>query len=140
MDEPVLKSGDKVIALASVVRSVSLLSGGFSAGFVNWMVNYKFIIAAGYAFAGDIVGYLVGYVISRLLFPASKGRVRVIRAGMPSLPLTLKAGIIGAAAASLLNTVLVNMITRSELTFAFIPSVGFSLLIGIVLACLVSLL
>jgi len=62
MDEPKLKHGDMVIDLAGLARTVSLLAGGFSAGFVNWMANHKFIVAVGYAFVGSITGYLIGYI------------------------------------------------------------------------------
>jgi hypothetical protein len=140
MTEAELRPGNKVVELAAVVRTASLLTGAIVAALVSWIAKHKLTISCLSFVSGAIVGYVIGLALGRILFPATDGNVVVAKAGIASLRLTLKGGIFGSLLASLVVAVANSFFVEIQITLVIGPALGIGAIVGIVFACLASLL
>ncbi|OGV61826.1 MAG: hypothetical protein A2283_06335 [Lentisphaerae bacterium RIFOXYA12_FULL_48_11] len=140
MTETGLNPGDRVIELAGFTRSAAVIAAVISSGVVVWMAKHKAGLTAVCVIGCAIIGYAVGFVVARVLFPATGENVIVTKVGASSLPLTLKGGVLAAIAASLVVSTLCSIVMKSGIVVGLWPSLGIGLVVGIVWACLSSLL
>ena len=139
MTETGLNPGDRVIELGGAARFAAVLAAAISGGVVAWMAKQKVGITAFCALGAAVVGYAVGFFISRFLFPSTSGNVIVAKVGASSLPLTLKGGISAGIAASVVACILCSLVLKSGISGGLWPSLGIGLVVGIACACLSSL-
>jgi len=139
MTESELQPGDRVIALASCARGAAVLAGAVAAGITVWLTNHILSSTALSAVGGAFWGYLVGFLVSRALFPATQGNVVVIKVGQGSLPQTLKAAVFSAVPASVLVSLLCALVMRTGILNGLWFSLGSGVVIGICWALLASL-
>jgi len=140
MNETGLQSGDRVIELAASVRTASLVAGIAAGAITGWLLQHEIVLSAITALGGGVVGYITGMLIGRIVFPATSDNIVVAKAGVASLPLTLKGGIPGAIIASVLVSVLASLIMKNPIMAGLWPSLAGGIVIGIVFPCLSSLL
>ncbi|MFQ5586471.1 MAG: hypothetical protein ACE5GF_06590 [Thermodesulfobacteriota bacterium] len=132
MNETGLQSGDRVIALAAAVRTTSLVAGIAAGAITGWLSQHEIVLSAITALGGGVVGYIVGMIIGRVIFPATPGNVVVAKVGASSLPLTRKGGFPGAVIASVLVSVLVSLIMKNPAMAGMWPSLAAGIVIGVV--------
>ena len=140
MNETGLQSGDRVIELASAVRTASLFAGIFAGAITGWLSQPKIVMSTMTAIGGGLFGYIVGMLIGRIIFPATSGNAMVAKVGLSSLLLTLKGGLPGAIVASVLASLIVSLILKNPIMTAIWPSLAAGIIVGIVFPCLSSLL
>ena len=140
MTETGLNPGDRVIELAGLTRSAAVIASVISSGVVVWIAKHKAGVTVACVVGSAAIGYAVGFVVAKVLFPAEGGYAIVTKVGPYSLPLTLKGGITAAIAASVVTSILCSLVIKSGITVGLWPSLGIDLVVGIVWACLSSLL
>ena len=140
MDETELQRGDRVIVLAVVVRNASLFAGVAAGGLAGWLSQHKAGISAVAALGGGVVGFIIGMIMSRIIFPATSGNVVIAKVGMSSLALTLKGGITCAVIVSVLVSVLVSFLLENPITMGLWPSFAAGIIAGFLFLCFSSLL
>lgn len=133
-----LKPGDTVIALAGAAITSASLAGGISGAISAWLTaNSALALLAGVV-GGAAIGWCMGALVGRILFPASSGNTVVVKKGPAALPPTLKGNVGASLAASLAVSGLVAVIGNAEFTAVAVPSVAISVVLGVVLALLAS--
>ena len=98
-----LQPGDKVIALAATALAAGALSALAASLCLAWSSELSLGPALGVITASTIVGMFFGALAGRLMFPAGRGHLRVIRAGRSALPTTLRATIVSGLLGALLS-------------------------------------
>ena len=134
-----LQPGDRVVALASCARAAALIVGAVAAGTTVWLAKHRASLTALSAVCGAVLGFFIGLVISRLLFPATQGNVVVVKVGSASLPQTIKAALGAALPVAIIVSTLCSLLTRSAILTGMWPSLAAGAVIGICWALLASL-
>ena len=98
-----LQPGEKVIALAATALAAGALSAFAASLCLAWSSELSLGPALGVITASTIVGMFFGALAGRLMFPAGRGHLRVIRAGRSALPTTLRATIVSGLLGALLS-------------------------------------
>jgi hypothetical protein len=135
-----LNPGDKVVALAYAARSAALVGSAVASALAGWITTHKITIAGTALVAGAIVGWITGTIVGRFIFPASDGNVMIAKWGPSSLPLTLKGNIIATLVSALVVCLFAVLILKADIKTIAAPSIGASVVIGVVLALLASLI
>jgi hypothetical protein len=134
-----LNPGDKVVVLDGAARSAALISGAVTGAIAGW-IGKRTLTYSGIAFiVGAFLGWAIGSMVGRFLFPARDGNVVVAKWGRGSLPLTLKGSIIASVTSAFAVCVLAVLIVGGDLKTVAAPSIGASIIIGVVFAILASL-
>ena len=135
-----LNPGDKVIALAAAATTAAIVAGAVSGAVAAWLAKHRALASVGGLLGGMVIGWCVGALMGRLLFPASSGNTMIAKWGPASLPLTIKGNIVASLAASLVICGLMVIIGKVEFKAIAGPCVGASVVLGLVLALLASLI
>jgi hypothetical protein len=135
-----LNPGDKVIDLAGAARTASLVSGVASGVISGWIMKHSLITAGGGIVLGAVLGWFLGSRLGKLLFPAPPGRVTIAKWGPSSLPLTLKGNIVSSLVTSVVICAMAALIPNTDIKTIAGISIIASILIGVILAILVSLI
>ena len=135
-----LNPGDKVIALASAATTAAIISGAAAGAIAVWMTKHKVLATIGGFVGGAVLGGIIGMLIGRLLFPTTDGNVTITKWGPSSLPLTLKGNILASLVVSLLVCGLMVIFGKAEMKTIAAPSIGTSIVLGMILALLTSLI
>ena len=95
MSSPGLSAGDKVVDLARLARSSSLLAGAVASAASVWILKHSVLWSLTALVSGAAAGLALGWFLGRVSFPAGDGEVLVVRLGPGALPVALKAGLTG---------------------------------------------
>jgi hypothetical protein len=131
MSDPSLVPGDRVVDLAALVRSSALLAGAVAAAISLWLLKQGALRLLTAAVVGGAVGFVLGSILGPAFFPASAGRLRIVKLGPGALPLALKAGLIGGVCSGVLGG-LVPALVLSQAP-KLVQLVGTGLVVGIVI-------
>ena len=136
-----LNPGDRVVELATLVLSAAVATGAVASASILWLITKSWLASGGALIAGAVVGFLVGQLVGRVLYHAG-GNTTVVKVGSASLSSTIPAGLAGGVATALAIGVLAVLIfsASSEASSLFGVAVGCGVVLGILFACLGSLL
>jgi hypothetical protein len=134
-----LKPGDTVIALASAAMTAAIVSGAVSGGIAGWILKHKTLVSISTLLVGAVVGWMIGAIVGKIMFPSSSGNIMVAKWGPGSLPLTLKGNIVAGVITALTICTLMALLAKVPFIKIALPSVGVSLILSIVLALMASL-
>ena len=126
--------------MASAVRTAAIVSGAVACAVAVWIARHKPALSLFALLAGAITGWIVGSVVGKMMFPAKDGYVFVAKAGLSSLPLTLKGNLVATFLTSITIAVLVALLTKTEFKVIAPASIGTAFLLGIISALMSSLL
>lgn len=116
-------------------RSVTIASGAVSSGLSLFLSKQSLGVCFAGFFFGAIVGLIIGFIFSRLLFADGKGNVKIVKAIPTNFPSTLSAALKGVFLQTI--TVLVGLALTNKVSswpFIIVVVIGVNLLIGIVVA------
>jgi hypothetical protein len=130
MPDPSFAPGDKVVALAALLRSSALLTGAVASAASVWILKQSVPWTLAAVVIGSTVGFFVGSALGPVFFPAPVGEVRVVKLGPGALQPALKAGLIGGICTGILAG-LVPSLVLSQFP-KVIELIGISVVIGIV--------
>lgn len=135
-----LQPGDTVVALAGVVQSVAALTGGV-VGAVTTRLAKRSWMACGIAFiVGGVAGFALGFLLGRIFYRTAEGMVTVVRAGPASLPVTIRAGLVGSLPSAILVASAAVIIISAPAQSSLVTSLLIGLVLGVAFACCGSLL
>jgi hypothetical protein len=136
-----LNPGDRVVELAALANSAAVATGAVASAWILWLVKKSWLMSAGALMAGGVVGFLVGQLVGRVLYHPG-GNTVVVKVGSASLPSTVRAGLAGgiitASAIALLGILIFS--AKSQASSVFGVAIGCGVVLGILFACLGSLL
>ena len=135
-----LNPGDKVIALANAATTAAIVAGAVTGAVAVWLTKHKVLASIAGLIGGAAIGWCIGALIGRLLFPASSGNMMIAKWGPASLPLTLKVNIVASLFTSLAICGLMVIIGKVEFKVIATPCIGSSVVLGVILAFLASLI
>jgi hypothetical protein len=135
-----LTPGDRVIALAAAARSAALVGGAVASALAGWITKHKLTVLGVAFIAGALIGWIIGTMVGQLIFPAEKGKVMIAKRDPSSLPLILKGNIIASFISALVICLLAILIIKADIKAIAGPSISVSVIIGVVLAILASLI
>ena len=135
-----LSPGDKVIALAAAAKTAAIVAGAVTGAVAVWLMKHKAVASIAGLIGGAAIGWCIGTLAGRLLFPASSGNTMIAKWGPASLPLTLKGNIIASLATSLVICGLMVILGKAEFKNLAGPCIGSSVVIGVIFALLASLI
>jgi len=98
-----------------------------------YLLNSSWVLTIAGFLSGVIAGGFIGWVVGRLLFPASSGQIFLVRAGRAALPLTLRATMVPAVLAGVGLSIVISL-------FFGAPLWPLAVLSGTVIAVTVGLL
>jgi hypothetical protein len=136
-----LNPGDRVVELAALVISAAVTTGAIASAWILWLIKKSPLASAGALIAGAVVGFLVGQLMGRVLYHTA-GNTVVVKVGSASLSSTIPAGLVGGVVTALAIGLLAVLIfnARSEASYLFGVAIACGVVLGIVFACLGSLL
>ena len=135
-----LNPGDKVIALAAAATTAAIVAGAVTGAVAAWLTKHKAVASIAGLIGGAAIGWCIGSIVGRLLFPASSGNTMIAKWGPASLPLTLKGNIVASLTTSLAICGLMVIIGKADIKAIAAPCVGSSVVLGVILALLASLI
>ncbi len=136
-----LQPGEKVIALAATALVAGALAALAAGLCIAWSSGLPLGPALGLITASTIVGMFFGALAGRLMFPAGRGQLRVVRAGRGALTTTFRAtivpGLLGALLSLATAWVLAGVPPSPLLVgVALLPALVVGALVGVVAALL----
>ena len=142
MPHPGLKPGDMVVDLAGMVVSAAVATGGIVGAWLLWLIKRSELVSAGAFVAGAVVGLVCAQVLARILYRTAAGNTTVVKVGISSLSLTIRAGLAGGVTSALVValTVMLAFGAKSQAASLFGVAIGCGLVVGVLFACLGSLL
>jgi len=135
-----LNPGDKVVALAVTATTAAIVAGAVTGAIAIWITKHKLTLSAAALLGGAILGWLLGMAIGKLLFPTSDGNVMIAKWGAQSLPLTLKGNIAASLVTSVAICGIIVLFTKVDFKAIATPCVGTSVILGVLLALLASII
>ncbi|MBV9470946.1 MAG: hypothetical protein JO316_05470 [Abitibacteriaceae bacterium] len=93
MDE--LQAGDKVVELGAMVRSVTVATGSISSTLLLFLARQSLGSCLTAFLIGAITGFIIGLLLSRLLYADGKGNVKIVKATPANFPITVSAALKG---------------------------------------------
>ena len=135
-----LQPGDRVVELAGVAKTVSIVSGATACGVTTWLSKRSWFFTAPAIVIGIICGIVLGFLVSRLLYKPSGGMTTVVKTGPASLPKTLFAGIVAVTITSLSIALCTAAVFSWPIFAATLTSLLCGIFIGVAFAALASLL
>ena len=109
-----LNLGDKVIALASASITAGVIAGAVTGGIAGWIVKHKIVVSVSGFFGGAILGWFIGMMVGKVLFPAQNGNVIIVKWGVNSIPLTLMGNIIASLVTAIVICGLMTLIAKVD--------------------------
>jgi len=136
-----LNPGDRVVELAALAVSAAVATGAASAAWILWLIRKSWVVSAGALIGGAIVGFIVGQLVARILYRTG-GNTTIVKVGSASLLSTIPAGLAGGVAAAVVVGVFALLVfsARSQAMPVFGVAIGCGAVLGILFACLGSLL
>jgi hypothetical protein len=135
-----LNPGDKVIALAAAATTAAVVAGAVTGTVAAWLTKHKALTSIAGLIGGVAIGWCIGELVGRLLFPASSGNKMIAKWGSAALPLTLKGNIVASLVTSLVICGLMVIIGKTEFKAIAGPCIGSSVVLGVIFALLASLI
>ncbi len=136
-----LNPGERVVELAALAISAAVATGAVASAWILWLIKKSWVISAGALIGGAVIGFLVGQLVGRVLYRTG-GNTTVVKVGSASLPSTVPAGLAGGVVAAIAVGVLALLIfsARSQASSVFGVAISCGVVLGILFACLGSLL
>jgi hypothetical protein len=136
-----LNPGDRVVELAALAVSAAVATGAIAAAWILWLIKKSWLISAGALIAGGVVGFLAGQLVGRVLYHHN-GNTVVVKVGSAGLASTIGAGVAGGVVTALLIGLLAILLfgAKTQASSAFGVAIGCGAVLGILFACLGSLL
>lgn len=134
-----LNSGDRVIALAAAAQTAAIMAGAVSGAVAMWIARHKAGFSTVAFFGGAVMGWIIGTLVGKIIFPATSGNVVITKVGVGSLPMTLRGNVVAALLSGLAVSVLIAFLTKTDFGSLKMATFGTSVAIGIILALLASL-
>ena len=134
-----LNSGDRVIALAAAAQTAAIVAGAASGAIAMWIARHKVGFSTLGLLGGAVIGWIVGMLVGKIIFPATSGNVVITKVGAGSLSMTLRGNVVAALLTGLVVSLLIAFLTGTDFKTIKWASLGTSVVIGIILALLVSL-
>lgn len=140
MPDQGLQSGERVVEIAAVVHTASIVSGAIASTATTWLVSGSWRSSLVALVLGAFIGFVVSQFPSRLY--SSGGQTAVAKVGSSSLSATVPAGLLGGVSVTLVVgiAVLWCFSAWSQAVLLLGTSLGCGLVVGVVLAILASLL
>ena len=127
-----LQPGDKVIELAALARSSAMITGAVLLEVIAWLLKLSVLLCFATLVAGAVVGWFIGMIVGKCLYPVTTGNAVVVKTGGASLPAAFKAALPGALLVSLgAGLGFCSLITGPHLIIVAI-AVGIGAIIGII--------
>lgn len=98
MDPAQLNPGDKVISLAALTITTTIITGSVNAAVITWKFNQTWWLSVA-AFLAVILIWVLAKLIGSMIFNIQDTYIIVVKAGESALQSTLKAAFIGATIA-----------------------------------------
>ena len=98
MDPAQLNPGDKVISLAALTITTTIITGSVNAAIITWKFSQTWWLSIA-AFFAVILVWVLAKLVGSLVFTMEDTYIIVVKAGESALPSTLKAAFIGATIA-----------------------------------------
>ena len=124
MSDPSIVAGDKVVDLAGLLRSSSLLTGAVASGVSLWVLNKSALWTVAAVVLGGAGGFVLGALLGLVFFPPRAGDVVVVKLGPGALQLALKAGLIGGVCSGILAGLLPPIILSQVPKLAHLVGIG----------------
>ncbi len=137
-----LSPGDRVVELAGLVQTAAFITGAVAAAWLMWLIKRSWLASIAAFVPGAVLGYVVAQVVARVLYRGAGGQTAVVKVGVGALASAIPAGLAGALSTAALVALLALVIFRpkDQATSLFVVSLGCGALLGIIVACLASLL
>ena len=136
-----LNPGDRVVELAALATSAAVATGAVASAWILWLIKKSWLVSSGALIAGGVVGFLVGQLVGRVLYHPN-GNTVVVKVGSASLFSTIRAGltagVITAIAIGFVSLLIFS--AKNGASFVFGVAIGCGIVLGILFACLGSLL
>jgi hypothetical protein len=142
MSPPGINPGDRVVELAALVQSAALITGAVAASWVIWLIKRSWVMSASAFLTGAALGFVVARVVARILYRGADGQTTVVKAGAGALAAALPAGLAGGLSTGILVALLALGIfgPKDQAASFFLVSLGCGAVLGVIVACLASLL
>ena len=137
-----LNPGDRVVELAGLLQSTAVATGAVAGAWLLWLIKKSWVTSLGALAGGAALGFVVGHVLARILYRTAEGNTTIVKVGSASLPSTLPAGLAGGVATATALALLVLLIfgAKNQTLPLFAIAVGCGVVLGVLFACLGSLL
>ena len=137
-----LNPGDRIVELAGLVQSAAIITGAVTAAWLMWRIKRSWAASSAAFVAGAVLGYGMAQVVGRVLYRGADGQTTVVKAGIGALGSAIPAGLAGGLSAAVLVALLALVIFGSmdQATSLFLVSLGCGAVMGVIVACLASLL
>lgn len=141
MPQQGINPGDRVVELAALTISAAVATGAVASAWILWLIKKSWLISAGALVAGGVFGFFVGQLVGRVLYRTG-GNTTVVKVGSASLPSTIPAGLAGGVVTAIAVGVLLLIVfsAKSQVPSLFGVAIGCGVVLGILFACLGSLL
>ncbi len=138
MGDPNLSPGDRVVDLAFLLRSSAVVTGTVAAAISLWVLKQIAFWTLAGGLLGGIVGFLVGTLLGLVFFPASAGKIVVVKLGPGALVLACKAALIGGITSGILAGLVPAVLLAgiSRITQLVGVGVGIGIVVGATFAYL----
>ena len=137
-----LNPGDRVVELAALVTSAAIATGAVAGAAIVWLIKKSWLASAGAFVAGAVLGFIIAQFVGRLLYRIAAGNTTVVKVGSASLPATITAGLAGGLITGVAIALVAVLIfsAKSQAVSLFGVAVGCGIVLGVLFACLGSLL
>jgi hypothetical protein len=137
-----LNPGDRVVELAALAVSAAVATGAVAGAWVVWLIKKSWLASAGAFIGGAVIGFAVGQLLVRILYRTADGKMTIVKVGSASLSATIPAGLAGGIATAIAIGLLASLLfsVRSQALSLFGVAIGCGLVLGILFACLGSLI
>jgi hypothetical protein len=137
-----LNPGDRVVELAAVVTTAAIVSGAIVSAAVVWIIKKSWLASVGAFFSGAVVGFILAQFVGRLLYKTAGGNTTVVKVGGAGLSATIPAGLAGSISTAVVIALIALLVfsAKSQALNLFGVAIGCGLILGILFACLSSLL
>jgi hypothetical protein len=137
-----LNPGDRVVELAALATSAAVATGAIAGAAIVWLIKKSWLASAGAFIAGAVLGFVVAQLLARVLYRTADGNTTIVKVGSASLPTTIPAGLAGGIATAIAVALIALLVfsARSQASSLFGVAIGCGVVLGILFACLGTLL
>jgi hypothetical protein len=137
-----LNPGDRVVELAALAVSAAVATGAVAGAWVVWLIKKSWLASARAFIGGAVIGFAVSQLLVRILYRTADGKMTIVKVGSASLSATIPAGLAGGIATAIAIGLLASLLlsVRSQALSLFGVAIGCGLVLGILFACLGSLI
>ncbi|MBA2647316.1 MAG: hypothetical protein H0U81_11020 [Pyrinomonadaceae bacterium] len=133
MDE--LRPGDKIVELGAMLRSVTTATGAISSALLLLLSKQGAAICIAGFFLGAITGFVIGLLLSRVLYIYGERNVTIVKATPAGFPVILLAALKGAACQTLLVLTILGVAGKiTSWPLAVLVAVSVNLIIALLVA------